>query len=344
MTLTVSGGLVTSPANLVWARRGLDLPVIVEDDGPTWTWRMLANATSEVAGRLGPRTGERVTVTAPNGGAIVAAVLGVWLAGGVPALISPKLPVRERSKVLAAVGSTADIVYSGLGLDGSVTISDDFADARQDPARTPPRVALDEPGIVLCTSGTTGTPKTIVHSMRAVWDQVVSVSRDEVDPDAPPEPTPAPPGRVQAAPMAHIAAVFAIMFNLWRGRAMVVMKRFEPVRYAELVREHGVHTLSLVPSMIRMMLDSPVDSLAPARVVSTGTAALPAAWRAEFEARFGIPIQTTYGQTEAGTIAYEPLSDVVGGVRRPGTAGRIVPQIEVDIRDDEGRSQPGGSR
>ncbi|HVV10500.1 class I adenylate-forming enzyme family protein [Amycolatopsis sp.] len=341
--MKLTAGTVPSPATLAWARRELTLPVLIEDDGPAWTWRMLAGAASEVARRLGPRDGSRVTITAPNGGAIVAAMLGVWLAGGVPAPLSPKLPARERDRVLTAAGSSADIVHSGLGLPGTLLISDDFAACAPDPGLAPPRVRLNDPGIVLCTSGTTGTPKAVVHSMHAVWGQVDAVSRGEVDPDAPPEPVPGPPARVQCAPMNHIAALFAIVFTLWRGRGMVVMKRFEPVRYAELVRQHGIRTLNLVPSMIRMMLDSPVHSLAPARVVSTGTAALPPAWREEFEQRFGIPVQTTYGQTEAGTIAFEPLSDVLGGTRRPGTAGRVVPQIEIDIRDDAGRSLAPGA-
>jgi len=343
VTLKHSDGTLASPANLLWARRELTLPVLIEADGPTWTWRMLAGAASEIARGLGPMAGGRVTITAPNGGTIVAAILGIWLAGGVPAPLSAKLPPRERARLLAAVGSSADVVHSGLGIPGTVLVADDFADHAPDPELVPPRVLPGDPGIVLCTSGTTGTPKTVVHSMHAVWNQVVSVSREDVDPDAPPVPVPAPPARIQCAPMNHIGALFAIIFTLWRGRQLVIMKRFEPVRYAELVRQHGIRTLSLVPSMIRMTLDSPVRSLAPAKVVSTGTAALPAVWREEFEQRFGIPVQTTYGQTEAGTIAYEPLSDVLGGTRRPGTAGRVVPQVDVEVRDDAGRTLPPGA-
>ena len=81
------------------------------------------------------------------------------------------------------------------------------------------------------------------------------------------------------------------MFELWRGRSLVILPRFDVHRYAELVHQYGVSLLSLAPAMIRMMLESDVEALAPpAKLLTTGTAPLPVAWRDEFEARFHVPI------------------------------------------------------
>lgn len=347
MTLVLVGNLVLNPAVLVWHRRDVDVPVVIEDEGQTWTWRLLANAASVVATELGPLAGKRVTVTAPNGGAIVAAIFGVWLAGGVPAPISPRLPAAERTRALTAIDAHAHVVEQSVDLDSTFSIdvqigpslasadqNDDLAVALVDPAAE---------GIVLCTSGTTGAPKPIVHSMRAVWGQVDTVTRRTVDPGALPPILDGPPTRIQSAPMVHTAGIFAMLFNLWRGRSLVVMARFEPERFANLVTKHSIAALSLVPSMIRMLLDSSVSSLTPASIVTSGTAALPPQWRVEFEDRFGVPVQTTYGQTEAGTIAFEPIADVLSRSRRPGTAGKIVPQIEVEVRDETGTPVPIGT-
>ena len=342
-------GIVTSPASLLWARRDSELAEIIEDGPPakTWTWAQLAGGASEVASRLGSLGGDWVTVTAPNGGALVSAIFGVWLAGGVPVPISPKLPAGERSRVLESITAERHIVAAGLGLDGQLQLDDSVLSAAVRDEPRPPKVALADPGIVLCTSGTTGRPKAIVHPMRAVWGQIDSVTRHLVDPDDLPAPTSKPPSRIETKPMVHIGSIFGLLFSLWRGRSFVIMQRFEPVRYAELVRQHSIDTLSLVPSMIRMMLDSQADvgRLAPpAKVVSSGTAALPARWRQEFEQRFGVPVQTTYGQTEAGTIAYEPMEDVLSGNRRAGTSGRIIGQLEVEIRDEDRKPLPVGEQ
>lgn len=342
MTLALTDGRIANPAVLVWARRESDLPVFIEDGVTTWCWRDLAATACEVARQLGPLDGARATVTFPNGGAIVAAIIGVWLAGGVPVPLSYRLPAAERARLLEAIGAARHVVAAALDTPGDVRVSGPARSSDIADDLAPGLVDLEQPGIVLCTSGTTGTPKTIVHSMRAVWGQVDSVARGVVDPDALPELRDLPPKRIQAAPMVHIAAIFGMMFSLWRGRSTVVMPRFEPHRYAELVAKYEITTVSLVPSMIRMLLDSDVASLAPATLVTTGTAALPPQWRHDFEERFGVPIQATYGQTEVGTIAFEPLSDVLGGTRRTGTAGRVVPTLRMEVRDDAGNVLPPG--
>ncbi|WP_017936467.1 class I adenylate-forming enzyme family protein [Nocardioides sp. Iso805N] len=337
MALTVVGRVVAHPASIVWGRRHSARPIFVEDRGRTWTWHDLAVAASDVARQLGALQGGRVTVTLPNGGAIVAAIVGVWLAGGVPVPLSPRLPAAERSRLLESIGAVQHVAAASVDVTAEVHVGFPSHTARVDETLAPGLVDVDDPGIVLCTSGTTGTPKTIVHSIRAVWGQIDSVSRAVVDPAAMPPLRDLPPDRIQAAPMVHIAAIFAMMFNLWRGRSTVVMQGFEPVRYAELVDEHRVATLSLVPSMIRMLLDSEVTSLAPATLVTSGTAALPPSWRDDFETRFGVPVQATYGQTEVGTIAVEPVADVLEGNRRDGTAGRLVASVAMQVRTQDGR-------
>ena len=116
MLVASADGLLASPAVLVWARRDSDLPVIIEDHGITWSWRQLANATAAVADALPVVAGERVAFSAPNGGAFVALLCGIWAAGGVPAPVSSKLPVPERAKVLATIGAISSISTADLGL------------------------------------------------------------------------------------------------------------------------------------------------------------------------------------------------------------------------------------
>lgn len=346
MLVASSDGLLTSPAALVWSRRDVDLPVVLEDGGRTWTWSEIARGAALVADRLGDHSGRKVVVSARNGGALVCALFGVWLAGGVPAPLSPKLPAAERRRVLATLEHPTVVASAESGFEPDVELVDDeLRRAAHPSARVLPRHVPSAPGIVLCTSGTTGSPKAVVQTLRGVWGLVDSVATAPVDPERLPVPSAAPPRRIEPKPMTHIGALFGMMFDLWRGRSFLVMQRFEPMRYAELVRQHGIETVSVVPAMLRMLLDSPVGDLKPPAVyATTGTAALPESLRLAFEERFGIPIQLTYGQTEScGAIAYEPLEDVLNGRRRIGSSGRVVPQIEVEVRDDDGTTLPVGA-
>jgi long-chain acyl-CoA synthetase len=342
---TWPGGRVSSPAELLWARRDVELPAIIEDGGHTWSWAQLARGAALVADQLGPADGRTVVVSAPNGGALVCGLFGVWFSGGVPAPVSPKLPAPERERILAVLGDPGVCASAGSGFTADVLLDGHgLVAAPKAKERSLSRLGLDQPGIVLCTSGTTGRPKAVVQPVRGVWGLIDSVATSLVDPDALPRPSPQPPRRIEPKPMTHIGALFGLMFDLWRGRSVVVMQRFEPERYVDLLREYEVRAVSVVPSMLRMLLDADVGPLSPpAEYATTGTAALPEAWRTEFETRFGLPIQLTYGQTEScGAIAYEPLDDVLRGTRRLGSSGRVVPQIDVEVRDDSGSRLPHG--
>jgi long-chain acyl-CoA synthetase len=69
--------------------------------------------------------------------------------------------------------------------------------------------------------------------------------------------------------------------------------------------------------------------------VSSGTAPLAPSLAAAFEARFGVPVLQTYGQTEAfGAIAIENVREVLAGSRRPGSVGRPLAAVDVRIVAD----------
>ena len=181
-------GLLPSMAILAWARRDSDYPAVIEDRGRTWTWKMIANAANQTAQALDGTASRPVAFSAPNGGAFAAIMMGIWLAGAVPAPVSPRLPGAERDRVLASIDPARTIVTAELGLAADVIIDvDDLATARLDDGLMAelPRVDPQAPGIVICTSGTTGSPKPVVHTKRGIWGFIDGVARKPIDPDAP---------------------------------------------------------------------------------------------------------------------------------------------------------------
>ena len=348
MLVPCNDGLLPSAAILIWSRRTSDEAALIEDGGRTWSWRALATASAAVRRALPAVSGRRVAFSAPNGGGFLAILMGIWLAGGVPAPVSPRLPAPERARILESIDPVVTVASHELGLEVDVSLNIDHLAvlaSADDADVTVPRVEPEAPGIVICTSGTTGVPKAVMQTQRAVWGLIDGVARHPVDPDSPRPPQGRPPMRVDSRPMVHSGAIYGLLSTLWRARPIVIMKRFDPVRYAELVREWDIETLNLVPTMVRMLLDAgaAVGQLSPpAKVATSGTAALPEAWRAEFEARFGVPVQISYGSTEVGTVALEPLADLLAGRRRPDSTGQVLSQVEVQIRDEGGHPLPLG--
>jgi long-chain acyl-CoA synthetase len=171
----------------------------------------------------------------------------------------------------------------------------------------------------------------------------VSAFRRDTDPTVLPT-TPKSPNLI-ANPLSHTAGVVRLLFALYVGRAIVLLRKFDGATAHRLIGRHQIDNLTINPAMIRMLIDQvPVGAdLTPVRYVSSGTAPLPAALRDEFEHRFAVPVLQAYGQTEAfGGIAIERVKDVLAGRRRPGSVGRPLPGVELRIVDDAGTDVAAG--
>jgi len=194
--------------------------------------------------------------------------------------------------------------------------------------------------LVLLTSGSTGKPKGVALSHDNAWANLratVSAFRRDTAPTA--LPATAKPPNLIANPLSHTAGVVRLLFALYVGRTVVLLRKFDGAAAHRLVVRHGIDNLTINPSMLRMLIDQvPAGAdLAQVRYASSGTAPLPSALREEFEQRFGIPVLQAYGQTEAfGGIAIESVKDVLSGRRRPGSVGRPLPGVELRIVGDGG--------
>jgi long-chain acyl-CoA synthetase len=98
---------------------------------------------------------------------------------------------------------------------------------------------------------------------------------------------------------------------------------------------------SLVPSMMQMLLGSPLEDhdLSALAAVTCGGAPLAPELRMTFESRLpGTLVYEGYGCTESGaTISVNPH-----GRRRAGSVGLPVPGCSVSIRGDDGSERPTG--
>ncbi|MDQ1491661.1 MAG: long-chain acyl-CoA synthetase, partial [Actinomycetota bacterium] len=329
----------------------------VEERGP-WTLGALAGASAGLATTLreaGVRPGDRVLLRIGNDARFLPALAAAWSAGAVPVVMHPAAPLVEVERVIAGFAVRAAV---SAGADsGSLADADSGAATRATlgvPAIVVPdpevgsaggelaiaEVEPEDDALVLLTSGSTGEPKGVVLSHGAVWANLratVSAFRS----DTRPTPIPAEPKapNLIANPLSHTAGIVRLLFALYVGRSVVLLRKFDARAAHGAVLRHGIDHLTLNPAMLRMLLDElrPGEDLGRVRYVSSGTAPLPPALREEFEARFGVPVLQAYGQTEAfGAIAVENVRHVLAGRGRPGSVGRPLPGVEVRIRRPDG--------
>jgi long-chain acyl-CoA synthetase len=322
----------------------------VEDEGP-WSYAAVAGEAERIRRRLveaGVRPGALVVVRLGNDQRYPAAIFGVWLASAGVIAMHPSAPARDVADVAAAMGPSAIIADpddDGAHSVPTLPVVDvrPYPTHQTDPAsdfRAPTGVSGTDTALVLLTSGSTGKAKGVVLSHDNAWSNLratVSAFRGDASPTLLPT-NPKPPNLI-ANPLSHTAGVVRLLFALYVGRTVVLLRKFDGAVAHRLIGDHGIDNLTINPAMLRMLIDQvPAGGdLKPVRYVSSGTAPLPAALREEFEERFGIPVLEAYGQTEAfGGIAIESVKDVLAGRRRPGSVGRPLPGVEVHVVDEEG--------
>jgi long-chain acyl-CoA synthetase len=305
----------------------------VEDRGP-WTLGALTASAAKAVVPLtagGLRFGDRVLLRIGNDARFLPALAAVWSVGGAAVVMHPAAPADDVERVATMFGVTA-ILSPG-----------DVGEPNLSEAGGPlpvPRVAPDSDALILLTSGSTGEPKGVALSHAAVWANLAAtVSAFRSDPR--PTPIPAEPKapNLIANPLSHTAGIVRLLFALYVGRSVVLLRKFDARAAHTAIHRHGIDHLTLNPAMLRMLLDElgPDEDLGGVRYSSSGTAPLPPALREQFEARFGIPVLQAYGQTEAfGGVAVENVRDVLAGRRRPGSVGRPLRGVEVRIRREDG--------
>jgi long-chain acyl-CoA synthetase len=287
-------------------------------------------ATLRAAG-VGP--GHAVAVQLPNGPGAITAMFGVWLAGAVFVPVNPRSPERELQSILDATRPA--VLLTGAYPEGSPP--ELLGDAR---------VYDTDVAFVTWTSGTTGAPKPVLHTHTnylELLDRVLAPlrgSRPKGDADRRPTPNLVP------VSLALNAGIYNVLFGLRAGAEVVVMDRFEPRPFADLVGRFSIRSTVLPPAAMAMLSDdATVFDLAPLRYVRSITAPLSPLQARRFAAKFGVVVLNGYGQAEIGEVIGWTAADAREHPDKLGAVGRPHPGVSIKIAPEAGATaEPTGRK
>ncbi|KJK50620.1 acyl-CoA synthetase [Lentzea aerocolonigenes] len=303
----------------------------------TLTHAELAKCAGTLAHQLKglPRVAIWATPTIETCVAVVAA-----LRAGVPAVpLNPKVGERELAHIVADSAPANVLAAPGVQLpEGlqSVPRRDVTLDGGE--VEPLPEPGPEAPALIVYTSGTTGSPKGVVLPRRAIVSTLDAVAEawEWTAQDV----------LVHALPLFHVhGLILGVLGPLRRGGSLHHLGKFSTTALTEALTDDGTVMFG-VPTMYHRIAEEVGDApelsaaLRAARLLVSGSAALPVRDHERIAAATGQRVVERYGMTE--TLMNTSVR--ASADRRPGTVGVPLPGVEVRLVDDNGLEldEPGG--
>ncbi|WP_405834669.1 AMP-binding protein [Streptomyces sp. NBC_00105] len=278
--------------------------------GRTASYEELLGAARAVAADLAGGHPPAFAVTATASLETVAAVVGGLLAGVPCVPLPPDAGPVERGHI--------------LNDSGARLLEVDFARrSTATPVPAAPVRGADDPALILYTSGTTGAPKGVVLSSAAITADLDALAEawqwNAAD------------TLVHGLPLFHVhGLVLGVLGALRTGSRLVHTGRPTPEAYAAA----GGSLYFGVPTVWSRIAADPqaAAALSGARLLVSGSAALPAPVFRDLERLSGHRTVERYGMTETLIT----VSGRAGGHLHPGTVGTPLPGITTRIAAEDG--------
>jgi len=331
------------------------------------------NRLADSLHRLGLAKGDRVAILEVNCNQYVEACLATVKAGGIFVPLNFRIRQDEliylvqtaEPKVLFVGSRYADMVHSvrsqlpsveqAIVIGGSyqgMKSYDELIAGGSPEEKTYFELKDDDIAVLIFTAGTTGLPKGVPQDHNAYSSYVLS-NVDPPDMEAPPE------TNVLVMPLYHVAGMQALMAAIYGGRTIALMRQFDEKEWFETVQREKATRVMVVPTMLKRIVEYPdfdKYDLSSIRVITYGAAACPYEVLKKTIERFpGRALINAFGGTEtSSTIAALRAEDqVITGkeseverekkLKRLATSiGLPLEDVEIQVRDEEGRDLPPG--
>lgn len=228
---------------------------------------------------------------------------------------------------------------------------EDFLDGAQ--AQAPEvTVHTDDIGMIMYTSGTTGTPKGAASTHRAIGQAIANfefagtcAAMANMDLIGKMLQKGYPQAALLAVPLFHVSGCHSLfLLSLRAGRKIVLMYKWNTENALELIEKERITSISAVPSMLLDLLNHPkfseykTDSLFS---VGGGGAAQPPKLSGMLNERIPDSFPGTgYGMTETNASGFSATGAAYH--YKPASVGTRGPIIDIRICDESGKEVPQG--
>lgn len=307
------------------------------------TYRALADKIRAAGGmlsRMGVTRGDRVLFTALSKPEMVVAYLGIQYIGAVAVFID-KNSTPENA---AAIYQDAQAVLfltdkpmkehgEGLNLSSLKQLyAADLAAAECPEYTMPDEDAMAE---LLFTTGTTGKPKGVILSYRAVFNILKNtIEGIGITPQE---------RLLLPLPLNHSFALRVLRALLYAGATVILQNGFAFAREVELNQEaFGCTAIAAVPASMELLSGQMQGEfpriMGKFRYIEVGAGSLTIAQRKRLAAQLPhTTIINTWGSSETGGALFVNVSEAVSHEKRVGAVGKPLPGVMLRVLDADGK-------
>lgn len=294
------------------------LAVVGPAGAERWSFTKLTEAVLGTATGLlnhGLTPGDRILMRLENTVDFPIACLGAIAAGLVPAPTSAQWTAPEATKAAGILAPKAILAAPGMALPDPAPCPviglETLRGFRTLPAARPDIGDPNRPAYIVFTSGTSGTPRAVIHAHRAIWAR--RMMHDGWY------------GLTEGDRLLH-AGAFNWTFTLGTGlmdpwsvgaTALVPEAGTDPAALPLLLRRHDVTLFAAAPGILRRLLRAAPDLYLPKlRHGLVAGEKCPEALRSHWQDATGTPLHEAYGMSECSTF-------ISGSPARPAREGTL---------------------
>lgn len=308
------------------------------------------NAAAAAMRERGIAAGDRVAMALANHPELVIAFLATQRIGAVWVGMNPALAPAEKRRLLG-IAAPALLLCDGDTAtqlaDTNVAVlevtpgqSSQWSEAlAQHRGALAPQVDFDPfaPAAIAFTSGTTGTPKGVVHSQHNLC--VVAEARLQQVP----EQNASVDGVALPLTILNVMTI-STLTSLRSGGLSVLIDTLHPPELARRIAQERIGSMQMASPTLYDLLNNPSiahEDLATLTSPGVGGAHVSDGLRDQYEQLFGREAMFGYGLTEAPTAVAAMRID---RPRRPGSSGLPLAHLEIGILDEGGRAVTSGGQ
>jgi long-chain acyl-CoA synthetase len=314
------------------------------------TWAQLSDQVAAVAAglrRLDLAPGDRVALALSNCPEFVAGYFGAIAADLVAVPLNPTYTGTELHRLLADSGARV-LLAAGEALDAlndpALPLSYRYAVGAPHPSARPyaelatpttnaelsPSRSGEQLAALLYTSGTSGRPRGVMLSHRALLANSEQLARLDPPPLGPDDVV------LLTLPLFHAFGLGPGLHSVaWHGATSVLAAHFDPAATLELIADQGVTCVLGVPAMYLAWCGQPnfAERFASVRLAVCGAAPLPVGTRRALADAGVSAFFEGYGLTETAPVV---TSTLASRRPKPASVGRPIPGVALKLLGPDG--------